>query len=242
MAPVTIVMPYYENPKMLRLQLHEWRMFRPAENMVLQAIVVDDGSPRNPAEPVIREYGNVGFQIRLFRIVPNIPWNQDGARNLAMMHVNTEWALLTDMDHMLSRLEVGKMLDFVSHKAVQGCYYMPDRVDWDGKQNHPHANSYIMRKDDFWTMGGYDEDFAGAYGSDGNFRKCMRAGLKELPTHDFKLTRWGSDQISDANTKDWGRKESPFHRSQFPKIEAKAKGPAYKAKNHIRFEYYQVVV
>ncbi len=236
----TIVMPYYENPKMLRLQLHEWGMFTPSEKMGLRAVIVDDGSPRNPAGDVVTEHA-CGFPVKVFRIVPNIPWNQDGARNLGMKHVDTEWALMTDMDHMISRHQVSKMLDFVSHKTMKGQYYMPHRCMFDGMVTHPHPNSYIFNVDDFWKMGGYDEDFAGVYGSDGNFRKCMKAGLQERMVSSWFLTLWPSSAISDANTKDWGRKESSFHRSQHPKIEAKAKGPAYKATNHCRFEWHQVV-
>lgn len=238
---VTIVMPYYENPKMLRLQLHEWRMFTPSEKAALSAVIVDDGSSNVPAEENVKAYGpDVGFKIRLFRIVPNIPWNQDGARNLGMKHVDTQWALMTDMDHMIRREQVSRMLNFVSHRTMKGQYYLPHREDFDGRPNHPHANSYVFNVQDFWMMGGYDEDFAGVYGSDGNFRKCMRAGLQERVTSDFKLTRWSGDAISDANTKDWGRKDSSYHRSQHPKIEAKAKGPAYKATNHCRFEWHEV--
>lgn len=236
----TIVMPYYENPKMLRFHLHEWSMFRDSEKQALKAIIVDDGSPRNPAQLVIESTRMVGFEIKLFRIVPNIPWNQDGARNLAMKHVDDEWALMTDIDHSLARGQVSNFLNFVSHETKKGTYYMPRRRDWDDKPMHPHPNSYVFNVQDFWSMGGYDEDFAGCYGSDGNFRKCMRAGLNEIHTNAFELTRWPSDLIEDANTKDWGRKESEYHRSQFPKIEAKAKGPPYKATNHLRFEWHQV--
>ena len=235
----TIVMPYYENPKMLRLQLHEWRHYRDDLKQYLKAIIVDDGSPRNPAQPVVEEHGNVGFDIKLFRIVPNIPWNQDGARNLAMKHVDDQWALMTDMDHMLKRDQVSRFLDLVS-RAEKGTYYMPQRVDWNGSAMHPHPNSYVFNVQDFWFMGGYDEDFAGCYGSDGNFRRCMRAGLKERTTNLFDLTRWPDNAISDANTKDWGRKDSPYHRSQFPKVEAKCKLPPYKATDHCRFEWSQV--
>jgi hypothetical protein len=233
-------MAYYENPKMLRLQLHEWKLYRETDKMALSAVIVDDGSPRHPAEPVIREHGDVGFPIQLFRIKENKPWNQDGARNLAMKHC-TGWTLMTDMDHMLSRHQVPGLRHIVSHEVEAGSYYMPLRRDYDESVMHRHANSYVMLTDDFWRMGGYDEDFSGVYGSDGNFRKCMRAGLRETITDKFHLTRWPSSAISDANTRDWGRKDSPYHRSQFPKIEAKSRGPAYRATNPLRFTWEQVL-
>jgi hypothetical protein len=234
-----IVMAYYENPRMLDLQLVEWSKYRAEDKVGLSAIIVDDGSPRNPAERVIRAGVDVGFPIKLFRIHENKPWNQDGARNLAMTHAKG-WVLMTDMDHMLTRDQVPGF-----HRAVidarRGEYYMPRRRTFAMQGEHPHANSYVMHVHDFWAQGGYDEDFAGAYGSDGNFRKCMRAGLRECGTNAFALTRWSRDAISDASTTDWGRKESSYHRSNFIVLEAKAKGPAYKAKDHLRFKWDQVL-
>ena len=241
MSSVAIVMAYYENPKMLRLHLHEWQRYRETDKMALSAIIVDDGSPRHPAEPVIREHGaDIGFPIQLFRIHENKPWNQDGARNLGMKHCNS-WALMTDMDHLLARAQVSGLRHIVSHEVKPGSYYMPQRQNFDNSPLHRHPNSYVMLAEDFWRMGGYDEDFAGVYGSDGNFRKCMKAGLREEPTDKFTLTHWPRSAISDASTTDWGRKESPYHRSQFPKIEAKSKGPAYRAENHLRFTWEQVI-
>lgn len=238
---VTIVMPYYENPNMLNAHLREWRAYKTPEKTQLRVVIVDDGSPRNPAVNVIVDASNsLPFPIAVYRIVPNIPWNQDGARNLAMKHVETEWVLMTDMDHMLTWDDAAAFLRFME-TVRRGFYYMPHRVDFDGKANHPHANSYVFNVTDFWNMGGYDEDFAGCYGSDGNFRKCARGyGLIEKVTAAFELTRWGSNVIDDANTKDWGRKDSPYHRSQFPHIEAKSRGPAYVAQNPIRFDWQRV--
>lgn len=240
MTAVTIVMPYYDNPNMLAMHLKEWSLYRAHDAMALRAVIVDDASPNSPAAEVFRVYArDIEFPISLFRIHQNKPWNQDGARNLAMKHV-TGWALMTDMDLVLNRDQVPGLLTWVAHRAKRGSYYMPRRRDFDGTPNYPHPNSYIMHAEDFWHMGGYDEDFAGVYGSDGNFRKCMRAELKEEPCDSFYLTRWTTRDMSDANTREWGRKGSPYHRANFPEVEKKAKGPPYKATNHLRFSWDRV--
>jgi hypothetical protein len=232
-------MAYYENPGMLAKHLAEWTQYDDKDKARLSAVLVDDGSPRNPAEAAIRAHGSVGFPITLLRVLENKPWNQDGARNLAMK-IAEGWTLMTDMDHMLTRYSVGGLLECV--KVAKRCdYYMPQRVDQDGAPEHPHPNSFVMHVDDFWSMGGYDEDFSGVYGSDGNFRKCMRAGLREMNTTLFCLKRYGREAVPDASTTDWGRKESPYHRSRFPKLEAKSRGPAYRAKDHLRFPWERVI-
>lgn len=240
MRQATIAMAYYENPQMLHLHLVEWSKYREEDKALLSAIIVDDGSPRNPAADVIKAYGgDVGFPIKLFRILENKPWNQDGARNLAMTYA-TGWVLLTDMDHMLARGQAPGFLCCVN-AARWVEYYMPDRVTFAMVPEHSHANSYVMHSAAFWKAGGYDEDFSGAYGSDGNFRKCMRSQLRECATHEFHLMRWSRDDISDASTTDWGRKNSAYHRSNFPALEAKSRGPAYKAVDHLRFNWERVL-
>lgn len=239
MTAATIVMAYYENPNMLQMQCVEWSMYRDANKKRLSVIIVDDGSPRSPAEHVLRQHGSVGFPILLFRIKENKPWNQDGARNLAMKHA-TGWTLMTDMDHMLGRDQV-EGLGRCVNGAQRGEYYMPARMTYAGAAEHPHANSYVMFAEDFWSLGGYDEDFSGVYGSDGNFRKCMRAGLRECTTKAFHLTRWDRHVVPDASTTDWSRKDGPYHRSNFPALENKRKGPAYYAVDHLRFNWERVI-
>lgn len=229
---ITLVYAYYENPGMLRFQLENWGHYPEG----FELIIVDDGSPNYPAAPIIRAYP-IDMSVQCYRVVPNIPWNQDGARNLGMTHVRTTWAHLLDMDLVLSPLEAAKCLNFSREDAELGEYYMPARVNAAGHAIPPHPNSYLFRRADFWAMGGYDEDFAGCYGSDGNFRKCARAVLREVQTSAWALKMYGRSEINDASTRDFGRKESKFWRPNFPHLEAKRRSPPYKAKNHLRFQW-----
>jgi hypothetical protein len=119
---------------------------------------------------------------------------------------------------------------------------MPKRVRTDGNLYHPHPNSFLFRKDDFWLMGGYDEDFVGFYGSDGNFRKCSRgAGLSEQAVEDFGLILYGSDVIPDAHTRGLTRKDGPLWAAKNPVLNNKRRGPAYKAVNPLRVPYRRVL-
>jgi hypothetical protein len=107
---------------------------------------------------------------------------------------------------------------------------------------HPHPNSFVMHRDDFWAMGGYDEDFVGFYGSDGNFRKCAKGwGLLEKPTTDFKLTLFGSNIISDANTRGLTRKEGDLWAAKHPYLNSKRMGPPYRAINPFRSPFIRVL-
>jgi hypothetical protein len=241
MRRITLIYAYYENPGMLMKQIQEWMQYEPAVLEEMSFIVVDDASPRNPAEQVLAVRPH-GLDIRLYRVGVNVPWGQDGARNIAMKECTTEWALMTDMDHMLTRLGSQRLVDFVRHRATRGRYYMPARVQTSGAHYHPHPNSFVFNRADFWKMGGYDEDFVGFYGSDGNFRKCAKgSGLLETPVNDFSLVLHGSNDVADANTRDFTRKEGTLWAATIPHLNVKRMGPAYRAVNPLRLPYNQVI-
>lgn len=242
--PCSIVMAYYDNPIMLSRHIDEWLKWTSYTSQRLRVVVVDDGSPDSPAADVVRkrrmETVSMNVEIEVYRVGKDIPWNQDGARNLGMGVCDTEFALLTDMDHLLPACQAKKMLDLIESKTIaERTYLMPKQWVYSTRQQIPvHPNTFLFRTRDFWSMGGYDEDFAGFYGSDGNFRKCAKgSGLLEKTTDDFGLIVYRSDDVEDANTRRYGRKDSEYYSAHNPQLMAKRKGPAYQARNPIRFEW-----
>jgi len=234
---LTLVMAYYENPVMLAHHLHEWRAWSDRARKEIAVVIVDDGSPRNPAIDVLQGF-NV-LQLSLYRIDVNIPWNQDGARNLAMKEAKTDWVLMTDMDHLLLPSEADRLLDMPKQR---GYYYMPARRTIAGKQCEPHFNSYVMHRKDFWRIGGYDEDFAGFYGSDGNFRKRMKAyKAREVNTEAFYLTQVFSTDVADSNTREWGRKKTEWAASSNKFLREKNAATPYVAADPLRFPYRRLI-
>jgi hypothetical protein len=233
----TLVMAYYDNPKMLEVHLREWLTYRADTKIALRVIIVDDASPNYPAADVITAFGYTGLLVKCYRVTVDRPWGQDGARNIGMHHAEDGWCLMTDIDHVLRRHEAEGMMSFAGALAQEGEYYMPLRRRFNNLPLHSHPNSFLMHRNDFWKMGGYDEDFVGFYGSDGNFRKCAKgAGLREYPINHFGLTLYGADVIEDANTK-LSRKDGPYWAANNPRLNMKRKGPPYKAKNPMRTAY-----
>lgn len=236
MNTVTLVMAYYDNARMLQEHVLHWNRYSEDAQSRVRVIVVDDGSPEISASDLLRDEDILRkMDIQVYRVKPDIPWNQDGARNLGMKQCSTDWALLTDMDHVLHEDQVEALLKF---QPSHGSYYLPRRLITDGTEIHPHPNTFLFNRCDFWDMGGYDEDFAGHYGSDGNFRKCAQgAGLREVETTAFALTVYRREEIADANTRRYGRKESEFYSAKNPVLNAKRRGPPYRAQRPIRFEW-----
>lgn len=214
---LTLVMAYYENGGMLDKHLEVFESFPRLYKDRLKVIIVDDGSQDDPASKHMRD---VGISIRLFRALVDIPWHQNGARNLGMHHADDGWCLMTDIDHLLT---------FENFRAIlrtrfkPGYAYKPQRMLVDGSEYHQHPNTYLLQKELFWRVGGYNEEFCGYYGTDSTFRvKLAITGLIK-DTDSFWLTLYKRTDIEDASTRRYGRKGSEYHISNNPELAAKRK-------------------
>jgi hypothetical protein len=123
----------------------------------LKTVIVDDCSkePLGPLEG-----------IKVVRVTDDIKWNQPGARNLGF-HISDGWILCADIDHLVTK---ENMEQLENTNLKRGCIYYLGREDTNS------VNIYVIHKDDFEKIGGYDEDFCGNYGYDDIhfYNKCTR--------------------------------------------------------------------
>jgi hypothetical protein len=209
---LTLIMPYYDNAGILSLHYREWSKNWPVETRErFKVILVDDGSEIAPAGAVARPRGLPPLEI--WRVTENRPWHQHAARNLGAHVASDGWLLLTDMDHVLEADSAKALLERLP-KLDKGTIHTLDRIEADSrkptlgvnKQPKPHPNSFVLTRDLYWKIGGYDEEFCGQYGTDGFFRS--RAFRKAKRGHiDVPLVRYWRDLISDASTTSLPRKE-----------------------------------
>lgn len=234
---LSIVMPYYRNPRMLARHLQLWRDDWPTSlKAQVEIVLVDDGSPSETAREVLQGQGTENLPaLSLYRVTEDRLWHQHGARNLGAHVAKGDWLLMTDMDHMIptSTLEAAlaillqanenAVLTFGRVDAPANTAWRPD--DWrefkrsvreDGSLK-PHVNSFVISHTAYWKLGGYDEELCGIYGTDGNFIKRMCRGCRVVHLHNSPLVRVDRDVIDDASTRDTARKETPG------RIEARAK-------------------
>lgn len=188
---LTIVVPYYNQPGMLAAQARAWRDY-PAG---VEVIVVDDGSAVLAAAD----------GCAIYRIDEDIPWHQDGARNLGAHVATGEWVLLLDIDHVLSGAELRRLLGLLPRLPGGVAYRPRRRLVATGRALGRARNIWLMRREDFWRVGGYDERLCGAYGSDLEFRPRVQRHLQE---QDLGLTLdvYTAAEIADAATPGLDRK------------------------------------
>lgn len=167
---LTLVMPYYDNPTMLKRHVDLIASFPKETREHITMIVTDDGSPRWPARP---PDSDPGFRVELYRIKVDVRWNQDAAKNLAVHHAKSPWLLLTDIDHMVP---LKTMEHLVWGAFEDSVVYRFSRVNDPAMEPYkPHPNSWWMTRAMYERIGGYDERFAGYYGTDAEFRDRVRS-------------------------------------------------------------------
>jgi hypothetical protein len=181
----------------------------------LRLIVVDDGSTILQAdEQTLPEYAvaakheDIGMPFELYRLTVNIRWNQDACRNLAVDKARTDWVLLTDIDHLPP---VGTLRALVLMKLDEHRVYNFTRVTLEKRGTlsdyHPHPNSWFLTRAAYRRIGGYDERFAGLYGTDADFKERVAATFGDPIRLDLPLIRVPRDTIPDASTTTYFRKE-----------------------------------
>src|SRR5690606_30559268 len=142
-------LPYYENPGILARQIETWNAYDEATREAVNVVLVDDGSPRNPALDVLRLFP-CKVKIGLWRVIPNIPWNQHGARNLAAKVAGEEDGriVMTDMDHLLEPAEARKVVETALDPARHYTFNrisLPERLPY-----KVHCNSFLVTRGTYW--------------------------------------------------------------------------------------------
>lgn len=212
MKRLTLIMPYYDNPGMLAIHYRTWAAYPDDLRERLRVIIVDDGSPGVAAAEVDRPEGLP--DLRIYRVTVDLPWHQHAARNIGAFHARKGWMLMTDIDHLLPEGTLRTIIGIPERTRTDEAFTFT-RVDAPdmaptvhavtGKPK-PHVNTFVIHRDLYWQLGGYDEDYCGVYGTDGYFRKRLWAVARQtvLPT---PLIRYAREVQPDASTRTLPRKE-----------------------------------
>lgn len=254
---IYIIYPYYDNPKMLEIQVENWNRYSGDLQDRITFLLVDDASPNHPAKPIFDE---LRHRKMLFRVLENIPWNQHHARNIGAHEAKGDnpWLFMSDMDIVLTPEACNDMVEkAIGHVDAEKRYHTFDR-HYIGDIAEPkyHCNTFLVKKRAYWAVNGYDVDYAGMYGGDGRFLQQLRQVAPHLhhgmPSKHIKqnvqctedpVILWGyeTEACEDANTREWGRKNTEYHDNYRKKLGAKRAKGDERSINPIRYKYKQVI-
>ena len=210
MPRLTLCVSYYRQPQMLARQLAEWEQYPPG----IEVLLVDDGSPEPAREVLASVSALLRPRLKLYRITQDLPWNREGARNLAAEKATTEWLCMVDIDHLMPAAAAAHLVEYDPsphfwHKFPRYRNGKADETrmkDAIGREVEfgevkPHIDSYLITREMYWGVGGYDEDFVGCLGGGTDFlhRLERNYGAALMLPADICLHVYTRDKIADAS-------------------------------------------
>jgi glycosyltransferase involved in cell wall biosynthesis len=234
----TLVMAYYDNRQMLIEHVRHWSELPRELARKLHVVVVDDGSPNAPAIDALQTITLPTLaSVQIWRMLVNVPWNQDACRNLGVKHAPTEWLLLTDMDHVVPPQTWERLMRGPLDKRTVYRFGRVSAPTLEAYKRHP--NSWALTKRTYWDCGGYDERLAGNYGTDGDFlvRVQRRRNIVDLCE---VLVRVPREVVPDASTTTLKRKE-PGEKDNIRRLLAERAGDVHWHPLHFSFPHKRVL-
>jgi glycosyltransferase involved in cell wall biosynthesis len=161
MTKLSIISHYYNHPQMVHDQIAYWESLPDSFLSQVEFILVDDCSEQMPIIPKTK------LNLKLFRVITDLPWNQAGARNLGAFNASGEWALYFDIDQKFYLEPLLSILSNLNSLDNMTMYYMRIKELIDitvNKSLSNHPNTFLVNLSKFKIHAMYDEDFVGHYG------------------------------------------------------------------------------
>ena len=161
MPKLSIISHYYNHPQMVLDQIAYWAGMHPDFLSQVEFILIDDCSQQAVQLPA------TALDLKVFRIITDIPWNQSGARNLGAHVASGEWALFADIDQKFYETPLRQVLANLDRLDISTMYHLQikELINILTQNRLLFAPStFLVHLSSYKIHGMYDEDFAGHYG------------------------------------------------------------------------------
>lgn len=229
MNKISLVIPYYKTENIIPKKFEEWQSYDEDVQNNLEIIIVDDGSPERTRFE--EHWIDTNLNIKLYRITTDIPWNECGANNLGVKVASNEWIFRSDVDWSIPNNTIKNIMNI---ELCKDSLYMFCGMNFVSKERVSYPpNIFVMHKETFWKIGGYDEDTRGHYGSDLSFRYRVDFvfGIRRIPTE------WFVESHVDASKQHGLERDPSFCYQQ---LEEKKQNKTVVPDSHLRFEWKQI--
>ena len=165
---ITINLSYYNQPKdTLIRHLNYWKKFKKDVKDKFTFFIIDDCSKVSVKE-ILSDVDFEDLDIKLYRVKVDLKCNIAGVRNLGASECKTPYLVILDMDTVISPEMATSLVDLANDNIEnkQAFKFLRKVLDdpTHKKNNDQHPAVCLIRKKDYWDIGGCEEDLVGSYG------------------------------------------------------------------------------
>lgn len=233
---LTIGYTYYEEPELLTEQISLWEKY-PAD---IEIIVVDDGSSVFPASDILKNI-SILPNLKLYKVNEDLGFNSHGCRNLIASVASSDNILFLDIDCQFYPNEIAYLKTVKYNKDSFYRFGSYSLVSYRYSKTG-HVNVFIVNKNTFWEVGGYDESFTGWHYGDREFLNRLSAVTDErsLAPLSCVIVR-GKREIILDETVERTEYDNYAHTLTIPKKDKKYSEMQGTVTTKINFSYTQVL-
>ena len=165
MRKITINLSFYNQEDVLRKHVNGWKSWSEEVLKYYSFCIVDDCSIKL-ATKVLEDIDFSEIDLSIYRVKNDLFCNIAGVRNLSAQVCQTDWMVILDMDTLISEKLAKSMIPLTAH-PVGSCFKFNRKVPnnpFHSKNGKEHPAVCLLRKEDFWSVGGCEEDLVGHYG------------------------------------------------------------------------------
>lgn len=199
MFKVTIFNTYYNQKQMLLQQLSLWNKYSKPIKDNFKFLIVDDCSEKeNKAYKCYKEK-LPEINLSIYYINEDKYCNIGGARNLGLTVCETDWIVISDIDHAFPEQTMHEIIQ--CDLSNPNIIYRFNRVCMSTRKIKEHPAIMLLNKETYWNIGGCDEDFVGSYGhTDVHFRyRAEKFGCKYKTANKTFLQLYAQGETSNID-------------------------------------------
>ena len=162
---ITINLSFYNQNDVLREHILGWKSWSDDLKEKFSFCIIDDCS-EDKATDVLSDIDLSDLNISIYRVKKDLVCNIAGVRNLSAKECKTEWMVILDMDTIISEELASNMLRLSSSRKAEAFKFNRRVPGYPGhpKNGQPHPAVCLLRVEDYWNVGGCEEDLVGHYG------------------------------------------------------------------------------
>jgi hypothetical protein len=163
---ITVILSYYNQPKSTLIRhIEYWKTFE--EKRRFTFFIIDDAS-KQPVHELLKDIEYDDLDLHIYQVNQDLYCNIAGVRNLGAKECKTPYMVILDMDTVINDTMSLQLLELVQKNsnnkfAFKFNRHVPENTSYT-KHNQPHPAICLIRKEDYWHIGGCEEDLVGHYG------------------------------------------------------------------------------